>query len=163
MNYGSGVVVYIIYTCILYNILQIQVTNHDGLLTDTGSNFMHTSLHLEDVYSIISKDVAHGTSPLVNDVTGHVSSQFQDPIHIDSGYGSLDNGTSPIHSPKEVNSIVLNDVTPMTSPSEANSSRNRNTPSPQKDSGIDSDNSPSSTADVNMVSQFCYVLKVHCM
>ncbi|KAL4231359.1 hypothetical protein ACF0H5_008938 [Mactra antiquata] len=127
----------------------IQVSNHDGLLTHGGSNFLHTSLHLEDVYSVISKDVDHVTSPLVNDVTNHVTQhQMTDLTQVDSRYNSLDDGTSPLPSPEEVSAVILNDVTPLASPSEVNKSHDRNTPSPQKDSGIDSDNSPVSSADV---------------
>lgn len=149
---------------------QIQVTNHDGLLTNTGSNYLHTSLHLEDVYSVISKDTEHisthkhVTSPLVIDSSYATTGSSTSPIVIDSSFVSTCDKSSPLSSPPS--STSGSDVTPLPSPEDVSTgcgyqySLERATPSPNKDSGIESDNSPVTgytSEDVKKVRQ----LKVH--
>ncbi|XP_060551131.1 forkhead box protein E1-like [Ruditapes philippinarum] len=135
---------------------QIHVSSHDGLLTHIGSNFLHTSLHLEDVYSVINKDTEHSstdisthkqmTSPLVIDSSYTDVGTESSPLVIDSSFVSTTcdetspSGTSsgsdvsPLHSPKDINTGMVYNYT-----------LERATPSPNKDSGIESDNSPVST------------------
>lgn len=127
-----------------YNILQTQVHNNDSLLSSNGSNYLNTSLNLEDVYSVINKDTS------LNATRKHVS-----PLVANSIYKFPNGIASPHASPQEINIVSESSITPLSSPLERgtpsptesgstpiSSTIGKGTPSPNKDSGIESDTSP---------------------
>jgi len=136
---------------------EIHVANHDGLLTHIGSNYLHTSLHLEDVYSIINKDTEtisankHVMSPLAIDSNYATVGSETSPLVADSSYVSIGSETSPLSSPPTNSTGSESEVSSVSSPAQDSTENEyhytleRATPSPNKDSGIESDNSPVSS------------------
>jgi len=130
-----------------------------------GSNYLNASLNLDDVYSVISKDIP--LTSLANDA-GDVSESNDNVIEIVTDHSTASylqpvaNETNQIPSSLHYQKLVTDqtsdpEITPVPSPtdSSATSDRDRGTPSPPAhDSGIESDNSPYSytkTSDVSKV------------
>ena len=113
-----------------YFSLQIKFSHHDGVMTGDGINYLNNSLHLEDVYSVISKDFG-GTDGKT-----------------DIPYKSLQRpatGPSPLnlHSGPNIKPESRDTLSPVGGQFCEVSMLERATPSPHRDSGIESDVSPS--------------------
>lgn len=133
---------------------EINVARHDGLLTDTGSNYLHDSLHLEDVYSVISKDVAiddvktHVTSPLTIDLTYDTTLPCQPPTESVNSEILTHTPGETMKPPATLQNMTSEPTTVTEDVGTYNYTLERSTPSPNQDSGIETDNSPISEADM---------------
>lgn len=102
-------------------------------MTADGRNYLNNSLHLDDVYSVISRDVA--SSDAKTEAVNHPS-EFN---VVDLTKDDAMRTSRPIHNSEAPS---LDDVTPVPSPTGSQDALERGTPSPNPDSGIESDISP---------------------
>lgn len=127
-----------------YFSFQITFAHHDGVMGRDGSNFMNNSLHLDDVYSVISRDVGisdvNSLSPVSDDVNHDVVLIQDSPDKTDDKSGLVSH-----QSTMSVDHVITCSPFDGSSVTSDTETLDRGTPSPNRDSGIESDISPVST------------------
>jgi len=131
-------------------------------MADDGSNYLNNSLHLDDVYNIINRDLSMSSgirtaSPLIPKMAhdrceGRSSEDDTPTSHVLAGYRAtkLEDDVTPLCSPVDGTAGYSDEADEL----------ERGTPSPNRDSGIESDVSPAVTQSHHNIRAKCTHEKV---